>query len=159
MAHLFPFAVVPPDMTAAQMREQRPFFWKAIMMEACLFEGARQVALGNELLREVSQAAFVRPGKSLDLLHGLQLLIAWLVPCSHYCRSRSGLLTVVFGGGVRYHYNLNNFQMVNLLFLARSITLSLRSAEPKGLPDDGGYSSESLELMRAFAGTYYLVTM
>jgi hypothetical protein len=158
MAHLFPFAVVPPDMTAAQMREQRPFFWKAIMMEACLFEGARQVALGNELLREVSQAAFVRPEKSLDLLHGLQLLIAWLVPRSRYCRSRSGLLTVV-SRDVRYHYNLNNFQMVNLLFLARSITLSLGSAEPKGLPDDGGYGSESLELMRAFAGTYYLVTM
>jgi hypothetical protein len=79
MAHLFPFAVVPPDMTAAQMREQRPFFWKGVMMEACLFEGARQVALGNELLREVSQAAFVRPEKSLDLLHGVQLLIAWLV--------------------------------------------------------------------------------
>jgi hypothetical protein len=60
---------------------------------------------------------------------------------------------------VRYHYNLNNFQLVNLLFLARSITLSLGSPEPKGPSDEGGYSSESLEQMRAFAGTYYLVTM
>ncbi|KAK4123769.1 hypothetical protein N657DRAFT_573578 [Parathielavia appendiculata] len=135
MAHLFPFVVVPPDLSPAHMREQRPFLWKAIMMEACVYEGARQVALGNELLKEVSEAALVRPEKNIDLLHGLQLLIAW------------------------YHYNLDNFQMVNLLFLARSITLSLGSAEVKGFPGDGRYSSELLELMRAFAGTYYLVTI
>ncbi|KAK4106558.1 hypothetical protein N658DRAFT_415141 [Parathielavia hyrcaniae] len=135
MAHLFPFVVVPPDLSSAQMREQRPFLWKAIMMEACVYEGARQVALGNELLKEVSEAALVRPEKNIDLLHGLQLLIAW------------------------YHYNLDNFQMVNLLFLARSITLSLGSAEIKSFPEDGGYSSESLELMRAFTGTYYVVTI
>lgn len=65
-----------------------------------------------------------------------------------------------WGRCFRYHYNLNNFQMVNLLFLARSITTSLGSAELKGPPDQAtGYDSESLEQMRAFAGTYYLVTM
>lgn len=79
MAHLFPFAVVPPHLTSAQMRERRPLFWKAIMMEAHLFDGPRQVALGNELLREISEAAFMKPQKNLDLLQGLQMLIAWLV--------------------------------------------------------------------------------
>ncbi|KAK4242585.1 protein priB [Achaetomium macrosporum] len=134
MGHLFPFAVVPPYLSATQMREHRPFFWKAVMMMACLFDGPRQVALGNELLREISEAAFIKPQKNLDLLQGLQMLIAW------------------------YHYNLNSFQMINLLFLARSITTSLRATELKTL-EDGKYASESLEHMRAFAGTYYLVTI
>jgi hypothetical protein len=49
--------------------------------------------------------------------------------------------------------------MVNLLFLARSITTSLGFAELKGPANQSGYDSESLEQMRAFAGTYYLVTM
>lgn len=49
--------------------------------------------------------------------------------------------------------------MVNLLFLARSITTSLGFAGLRGSPDEAGYDSESLEQMRAFAGTYYLVTM
>jgi hypothetical protein len=49
--------------------------------------------------------------------------------------------------------------MINLLFLARSIATSLGCAELKSLPNDGGYTSECLEQMRAFAGTYYLVTM
>lgn len=152
MAHLFPFAIVPAQMSSAEIREQRPFLWKGIMVEACLFDGVRQVALGNELLREISEAAFVRPQKSLDLLQGLQLLVAWFVSlligvdvCTDRC--------------FRYHYNLNNFQMINLLFLARSISTSLGSVESKGQPDNGGYSSESLEQMRAFAGTYYIVTM
>ncbi|KAK4157889.1 hypothetical protein C8A00DRAFT_11257 [Chaetomidium leptoderma] len=135
MCHLFPFIVVPSHMSSAQMREQRPFLWKAIMMEACLFDGPRQVALGNDLLREVSEAAFLRPRKNLDLLQGLQMLIAW------------------------YHYNLNNFQMVNLLFLARSITTSLGSVDLKSVPDKEGYGTECLEQMRAFAGTYYLITI
>lgn len=65
-----------------------------------------------------------------------------------------------WGRCFRYHYNLNNFQMVNLLFLARSITTSLGFAELKGPPSQAaGYDSESLEQMRAFVGTYYLVTM
>jgi hypothetical protein len=60
---------------------------------------------------------------------------------------------------IRYHYNLSNFQMINLLFLARSISSSLGSVESKSQLENGGYSSESLEQMRAFAGTYYMVTM
>lgn len=49
--------------------------------------------------------------------------------------------------------------MANLLFLARSITISLGSAKLKDLSDKGGNDSDSLEQMRAFVGTYYLVTM
>jgi hypothetical protein len=152
MAHLFPFAIVPPHLTSAQIREQRPFLWKGIMVEACLFDGARQILLGNELLREVSEAAFVKPEKSLDLLHGLQLLVAWLV-------SLLNEVGVGINHSVRYHYNLNNFQMINLLFLARSISSSLGSVESKSQLENGAYPSECLEQMRAFAGTYYMVTM
>ena len=57
------------------------------MMEACLFDGPRQITLGNALLRDISEAAFTRPQKNLDLLQGLQLLIAWLVsPQAHTAR-------------------------------------------------------------------------
>ena len=81
LGHLFPFTVVPPHLSAPQLRAQRPLLWKAVMMEACLFDGPRQVALGTELLREISEAAFMKPQKNLDLLQGLQMLIAWLVSC------------------------------------------------------------------------------
>ncbi|KAK4147041.1 uncharacterized protein C8A04DRAFT_9434 [Dichotomopilus funicola] len=141
-AHLFPFIIVPTHLTAAQMRVQRPFLWKAIMIETSLFNGARQIQLGDALLREMGEVSFMgangggmggRKGEGLlDLLQGVQMLIDW------------------------YHYNLNNFQMVNLLFLAQSVTASLGTVEPN---EEGDYDTEALEQMRAFATTYYLVTL
>jgi len=77
MARLFPFIVIRPDMTAAELRAQRPFLWKAVMMEACHLDGNRQIVLGNRLLKEISEAALTKPSKSVDLLQGLQILIAW----------------------------------------------------------------------------------
>lgn len=79
LGRCFPFTVVPGHMSSAELREKRPFLWKGVMLGACYFDGPRQDRLGDELLREISEAAFVRPQKSLDLLQGLQLLIAWSV--------------------------------------------------------------------------------
>lgn len=76
-ADLFPFVLVPPQMSAMELRQHRPFLWKATMMVSCFLDGTRQVKLGEELLAEIGRAAFVDGVKSLDLLHGLQLLIAW----------------------------------------------------------------------------------
>jgi len=68
---------VPKHATAADLRSSRPFLWKAIMMVSCIFDGARQAKLGEELLAEVGKAAVVDGIKSLDLLQGLELLVAW----------------------------------------------------------------------------------
>lgn len=76
-ADLFPFVLVPPQMSAMELRQHRPFLWKAAMMVSCFLDGGRQVKLGEELLAEIGRAAVVDGVKSLDLLHGLQLLIAW----------------------------------------------------------------------------------
>lgn len=78
-ACLFPFVRVPEHLTALEVRENRPFMWKAIMMVGCFLDGARQVKLGEELLAEIGRAAVVDGLKSLDLLHGLQMLVAWWV--------------------------------------------------------------------------------
>ncbi len=77
LASIFPFVIVPAGLSAAEARIHRPFLWKAIMMTACHMDGARQIALGDELLREVAQAAYGRSNSCLDLLQGLELLMAW----------------------------------------------------------------------------------
>lgn len=105
------------------------------MMEACHLDGPRQIALGNQLLRDITEAAFTKPQKSIDLLQGLQVLISW------------------------FHYNLNSFQMTNLLYMARSICMSLGFNELQGAVKQSEHSSHCLEQMRAFSGTYYLVTV
>lgn len=47
------------------------------MMVGCFFDGARQVRLGKELLADIGKAMILDGVKSLDVLQGLQLLIAW----------------------------------------------------------------------------------
>ena len=76
-AHLFPFVVLSRHMAADDLRAQRPFLWKAVMLVSCLFDGSRQAKLGEELLAEIGKAAVVDGVKSLDLLQSLQLLVAW----------------------------------------------------------------------------------
>lgn len=73
---LFPFVIVP-EMKAAELKEKRPFLWKAVMMVACFLDGARHDRLGEELLAVIGKAAVVDGDKSLDLLQALQLLVAW----------------------------------------------------------------------------------
>jgi hypothetical protein len=74
---LFPFIVLPADITVEQLERQRPFLHKAILLEACYKDSTRQLRLGRELLRDFTEAAFIRPRKSDDLLQGLLLYLAW----------------------------------------------------------------------------------
>ncbi|KAK8041992.1 hypothetical protein PG993_006515 [Apiospora rasikravindrae] len=132
--HLFPFVIVPPYMSAAQLRSERPVLWKAVMLQACFLEGKRQVYMGRKLLQELSEALLTKPRKGLDVLQGLLLYIGW------------------------FHYALSTFQVTNLLGLARSLCTSLGFNENKTEMGAHDYGSEQLEQMRAFAGTYYLST-
>lgn len=72
----FPFVVVAAEVTAAQLRRDRPLLWKGIMMQGLDRCARRQFLLGTELLKEVVENAYLMPTKSLDLLQALQILIA-----------------------------------------------------------------------------------
>jgi hypothetical protein len=76
---LFPFVTVPPTMSAKQLRCERPFTWKAVMYKACMcYHGLdSQIILGEEMLKDLSEAMIIKPKKSLDLLQGLLLFLAW----------------------------------------------------------------------------------
>ncbi|KAM0281351.1 hypothetical protein ACHAQH_003619 [Verticillium albo-atrum] len=135
MQELFPFVVTPPGMDAEQLASERPFLFKGVVVVASHYDAYRQIVLGDRMLGEIAQAALTKPHKSLDLLQGLQLLIAW------------------------FHYNMNSYQLTNLLFLARSmcITFGYRDTQAGRTPEEA--TLRSLERMRAFLGCYYLNTL
>lgn len=76
---LFPFVVIPTDMTPEELLRDRPLLWKAVMMQGLYFSARRQVAMGDELLNTIVTMAFLESKKSLDLLQALEILIAWSV--------------------------------------------------------------------------------
>ncbi|KAL8349586.1 hypothetical protein RB598_005108 [Gaeumannomyces tritici] len=136
MQHLFPFVVVPAHVSSDELRRQRPFLWKAVMTEACHMDGRRQTAMGHQVLTEMAAATITASAsaQTLDLLQGIQLLLAW------------------------FNFGMTSFQITNLLFLARSLCFSLGLGEPQG-SGGGPLTSARLEEMRAYACTYYLVTL
>ncbi|KAI5465615.1 hypothetical protein BGZ63DRAFT_411145 [Mariannaea sp. PMI_226] len=132
-SELFPFVLVPANISALELRQQQPFMWKAVMMVGCFLDGSRQVKLGKELLGEIGQAAVVDGTRNLDLLRGLQMLVAW------------------------FHYALKGSQVTNLLFLARAMCVNLGFKDDQSL--QGQDRERNLDHMRAYAGTYYLNTL
>lgn len=139
LSHHFPFTPIDPHISSRELREKRPFLWKAAIMSAYHLDGPRQMALGDQLLKDITEAAMLRAQKDLDLLQGLQLFVCW------------------------YHYNLQSFQLTNLIFLARSICSCLGLTESTHLNSVKGrldqFTPKCLENMRALTGTYYITTM
>ncbi|KAK9423131.1 hypothetical protein SUNI508_04425 [Seiridium unicorne] len=77
MMPIFPFVIIPPGMTSEQLYMERPFMWKGVMLEATCTDGYRQLNLGRKLLKDLSEALLTKPRKSVDLLQGLLLYMAW----------------------------------------------------------------------------------
>jgi hypothetical protein len=59
----------------------------------------------------------------------------------------------------RFHVKLQSFQITNLLYLMRSMCVSLGFSESQEAMKNQDHDSTSLEQKRAFTGVYYLVTM
>ncbi|POS71250.1 hypothetical protein DHEL01_v210357 [Diaporthe helianthi] len=134
MEPIFPFIVIPRHMNSEQLRAKRPFLWKAVMMQTLFLNAGRQIPLGDELLNDIVTSCFLQPKKSFDLLQALEILVAW------------------------WHVKLQSFQITNLLYLMRSMCVSLGFSESQAM-NDQEHDSTSLEQKRAFTGVYYLVTM
>ena len=76
-AHLYPFVPIPREMTSLELREQRPYLWKGVMVSACIFDATRQVRMGEQLLADIGKGSMVDGTRSLDMLQAVQLLIGW----------------------------------------------------------------------------------
>ncbi|KAE8154347.1 hypothetical protein BDV25DRAFT_136042 [Aspergillus avenaceus] len=76
----FPFVVVPPDVTAMQLRQERPFLFLAILASASYSDVPLQRLLGQEVKKVISNRIILDGEVSFDLLQGLLVFLAW----SHY---------------------------------------------------------------------------
>lgn len=78
MLRYFPFVYLPSTMTARQLYQQRPFFWRCIMA-ASSKSTAKQVALCESIRRFISESMIMEHNRDLDLLLGLLVFLGWCV--------------------------------------------------------------------------------
>ena len=79
MVEHFPFVVVPPSMSVQGLRQEKPLLFLAISMATSFHDSLRQQSLGREVVESLSKRLLLQGEKSLDLLQGLLVFIAWSV--------------------------------------------------------------------------------
>jgi hypothetical protein len=79
MAPQFPFVVVPDRVSAAELAQTKPFLYRTIIMAASYHDKAGQVEMTKEIFHYLSDQMVIVNEKSLDLLQGLLVLMAWSV--------------------------------------------------------------------------------
>lgn len=77
MTEQFPFVVIDSESISQSLYNERPLLWKAIMVAASHGNSDRQMALGANLLEDLTKRLLLKAEKSLDLLQALLVFIAW----------------------------------------------------------------------------------
>ncbi|TVY19923.1 Transcriptional regulator WAR1 [Lachnellula arida] len=74
----FPFIVLPPHATSSELRTQKPFLHRAIMLVASNRKRMQQVEMAKQLSMDIAGALILRGDRSLDMLQALVTYNAWL---------------------------------------------------------------------------------
>lgn len=77
MTPQFPFVIVSPQISALQLRQDRPFLFLAILASASYEDMPLQRLLGVELKKVVASRIVLNGDVSFDLLQGLLIFSAW----------------------------------------------------------------------------------
>lgn len=73
----FPFVVVPSIAATRSVRQSNPFLFRACIAAAAHCDPSLQLRLGEDFLRTIGERMLIHSEKSLDLLQGLLVLVAW----------------------------------------------------------------------------------
>lgn len=79
MMPYFPFVIIPQGASVESMSRDRPFLFLAAVTAASSEENTLQQALNVEVLNVISQSIIFDGDKSIDLLQGLLVYLAWFV--------------------------------------------------------------------------------
>ncbi|KAI1411838.1 hypothetical protein F5Y13DRAFT_164459 [Hypoxylon sp. FL1857] len=72
----FPFIYLPPEVTAAQLHQTRPFLWLNIMA-VCASSQTKKSAFSQKIKEHVAQKMLVDLDRNIDLLLGLLAYLGW----------------------------------------------------------------------------------
>ncbi|EPE34573.1 hypothetical protein GLAREA_10267 [Glarea lozoyensis ATCC 20868] len=144
--HSFPWVRLPEQKSLETLRRERPFLLQSVLTFAAYEEVRLQRSLETELKSTLMKKILVEGEKSLDLLQGLLVYLAWY----------------------HFHFNVVQEQMYQLCQMAVAMMVDLGINKPNSSTnslDAQAYhdspslsaSSENLERRRTYLGCYYIV--
>lgn len=100
MAPSMPFVVIPDGTDPWELAEQKPFLMQVITTVAYFHDLPKQQVMVKDLMRKISEKLLMRNEKSLEVLQGILVLIAWLVSLGCVLQRKltvSGITLTSFG--------------------------------------------------------------
>ncbi|CAG7916245.1 unnamed protein product [Penicillium olsonii] len=178
MLLLFPFLVIPPGVTAQELRREKPFLFMNISMVVCE-SSIRQREIVQAVQRYVAEHIVMRGEQSLDLLQGLLVNAAWFTSVSRCPPPATSIPTGPGDTTLKAEMepqsiirSTSQFDAFVHLLVAQSLSLGLNQelTYQKSLNYPMTYLKESLqepshspvrtlEERRTYLGCYYLTTM
>ncbi|TVY27504.1 Transcriptional regulator [Lachnellula hyalina] len=73
----FPFIILPPHTTSSELRAQKPFLHRAIMLVASNRKRMQQIEMAKQLSMDIAGALILKGDRSLDMLQSLVTYNAW----------------------------------------------------------------------------------
>jgi hypothetical protein len=148
----FPFVPIGADCTARKLRVEKPALFRSIIMAASYHDTHQLLLIGEYLLGFFIDMILVRVEKSLDVLQGLMVYIAF----SHSLVHLKGRATSLLQLGAA---------LVTDLGISNAPSASERYPSDWGQATNGTRSyganmvtTRTLEGMRAYAGMFYLTS-
>lgn len=168
MVHRFPFVIIPPNVTAQELREKKPFLFLTVLAAASYENMPLQRQLGKEIKNVVGSRMILGGETSIEILQGILIYLAWYVT-SFTPISSQAMLTA---SNSRSHYYSRPRVYSQFLQLAISIVIDLRlNRPPPSEPPKVGFTLEfevgpkknypvawSQDERRAVAGCFYLAS-
>lgn len=168
-----PFVIVPPEITAQELRHEKPFLFMSVITAGSYQNLPLQRALGEEIIKYLSVHLLLRGEKSLELLQGLLVYLFWFVALVCISSSTVPNLSIQI---IRHHQHFKpgNQQLYKLLQLAIALVVDLKLNETPPQPntkqkiaidvlhpltEEPSYSRGifgTFEEKRALVGCYYL---
>ncbi|KAK5109973.1 hypothetical protein LTR62_006340 [Meristemomyces frigidus] len=150
MAPSLPFVLIAPDVTAQQMREQKPLLLHAIVTVTCFHDLAKQQALVRTLMRDITERILMTNEKNIGVVQALLVFVAWYHPHIFWGQQVNNLLHLAIA-------------MTNDLGIDRApgtCPSDFKAATSKAVQDPAPITkSVTMEEIRALSGVYYLTSM
>ncbi|MCJ1437433.1 hypothetical protein MMC27_006820 [Xylographa pallens] len=150
IASRFPFVLIPATVTASQLNRDKPFLLKVILMVAAFHDQQVQTTRVDEIMEYLSSHVLIRSEKSLDLLQGLLILIAWYQ--SHIGVARRLMVIMQLARSLLVDLGLNKDAMTKARFVQSHASIMVFSQD---MPSQ---DMATLEERRAFLGLTYLTS-
>ncbi|TGO38438.1 hypothetical protein BHYA_0075g00410 [Botrytis hyacinthi] len=118
-ASAFPFVLIPPEASLESLRHERPILLLGILASTCQNNIPVQHLLESELRETISSRTIIHGEKSIDLLQGILLYLAWY----------------------HYHYNPEKDNLFQLTQMANAMVIDLELHRPKFCELQTSYSN------------------